>query len=55
MKMNANLQYWPKVGETVSYSAKPVDENSKITGIKEELPYAILFSVAIAQCRSGSV
>ena len=55
MKMDANLQYWPKVGETVSYSAKPVDENSKITEIKEELPYAILFSVAIAQCRSGSV
>ena len=40
-KMDPSLQYWPKVGETVTYTAKPSSERFKIIEIKEEFPCAV--------------
>ena len=40
-KMDPSLQYWPKVGETVTYTAKPSSERFKIIEIKEEFTCAV--------------
>ena len=39
--MDANLQFWPKVGETVTHTGSKPTETFKVTEIREEFPCAV--------------
>ena len=51
--MDANLQYWPKIGDRVSYSGAVLGEKEKtsqflVKEIKEEYPWANLRNIFVS-------